>query len=68
MALSVKVSAKGAVSIYGLQRFPVTLYAEQWAQVFEKAPAIQEFIKANVAQLAIKQAANNPLSDGRAAL
>ena len=55
--LTAKVSAKGAVSLYGLQRFPVTLYAEQWAQVFEKAPAIQAFIKANQGQLATKASA-----------
>jgi hypothetical protein len=40
-----KVSEKGALSIYGLQRFPVSLYKEQWAKIFEKAPEIQAFIR-----------------------
>ena len=57
---SIKVSAKGAVSVYGLGRFPVTLYASQWEQLFAKQDAIKEFILANVAQLASKtqEAAN----------
>ena len=45
--LTLKVSEKGALSIYGLNRFPVTLYKNQWLQVFEKAEEIKEFIKAN---------------------
>lgn len=52
--LTAKVSAKGAVSVYGLQRFPVTLYAEQWEALIEKMPSIQAFIKANRAQLKTK--------------
>ena len=52
--LTAKVSAKGAVSVYGLQRFPVTLYAEQWEGLIEKMPSIQAFINANRAQLKTK--------------
>jgi len=65
--LTAKVSAKGAVSVYGLQRFPVTLYAEQWEALLEKAPSIQAFIKANRAQLATKASADANKS-GMAAL
>lgn len=43
-SLSLKVSPKGAVSVYGLQRFPVTLYADQWAAVLGKAEHIRKFI------------------------
>lgn len=46
-----KVSKKGAVSVYGLQRFPITLYATQWARLFESIPQIQAFIKARSADL-----------------
>ena len=45
--LSVKVTEKGAVSVYGLQRFPVTLYANQWKRLLkpEQAQAILSFIE-----------------------
>ena len=49
--LSLKVSQKGALSVYGLGRFPVTLYKEQWLRLLEKAEEIQEFIKQNDSQL-----------------
>ncbi len=52
--LAVRVSAKGAVSVYGLGRFPVTLYQEQWARLFGHVDAIQAFIKANGAELKVK--------------
>ena len=45
--LTFKVSEKGGLSVYGLNRFPVTLYKNQWLQVFEKTEEIKEFIKAN---------------------
>jgi hypothetical protein len=44
---SMKVSEKGGVSVYGLGRFPVTLYKEQWLTLIEKAPEIESFIKKN---------------------
>ena len=46
-ALSFKVSEKGAVSVYGLQRFPITLYSNQWERLLkpEQAQAILELIK-----------------------
>lgn len=46
-ALSLKVSNKGGVSIYGLQRFPVTLYKGQWEKVLLMADDIRAFIVAN---------------------
>lgn len=42
--ISLKVSEKGAVSLYGLGRFPITLYAEQWAAVIENIERIKQFI------------------------
>ena len=44
--LSYKVSEKGALSVYGMGRFPVTLYAEQWATLFENKAAQSEAEKA----------------------
>lgn len=46
-----KVSEKGALSIYGLNRLPVTLYANQWAIIFEKESEIKKFIKDNDSKL-----------------
>lgn len=51
---SIKVSAKGAVSVYGLGRFPVTLYASQWAKLAERLPEVQAFIKAHASELSVK--------------
>lgn len=45
--LTLKVSAKGAVSLYGMGRFPITLYSTQWAKVLDEAEAIRSFIEAN---------------------
>jgi hypothetical protein len=49
-----KVSEKGAVSVYGMGRFPVTLYKEQWLKLLDLAPEIRTFIAANEAQLKTK--------------
>jgi hypothetical protein len=49
-----KVSEKGAVSVYGMGRFPVTLYKEQWLKLLDMAPEIRSFIAANEAQLKTK--------------
>ena len=51
---SLKVSEKGAVSVYGLGRFPVTLYKEQWARLLDMADDIRAFIKDNDAKLKTK--------------
>lgn len=53
--LSLKVSEKGALSVYGLGRFPVTLYKEQWNKLLDMSEDIRAFIKANDAQLKTKQ-------------
>ena len=49
-----KVSGKGAVSLYGLQKFPVTLYKTQWEQILDMAPEIKSFLEANEASLTTK--------------
>jgi len=50
-----KVSEKGGVSVYGLGRFPVTLYKEQWLKLLDMSADIRAFIIANEAQLKTKQ-------------
>jgi hypothetical protein len=52
--LSLRVSEKGAVSVYGLGRFPVTLYKEQWLRLLDMTDEIRTFIKQNDAQLKSK--------------
>jgi hypothetical protein len=52
--LTLKVSEKGGLSVYGLGRFPVTLYKEQWTRLLGMAEEIREFIKANDAALKSK--------------
>jgi hypothetical protein len=53
--LSLKVSEKGGVSVYGLGRFPVTLYQEQWLKLLDMTDDIRSFIKEHDAQLKKKQ-------------
>jgi hypothetical protein len=50
-----KVSEKGAVSVYGMGRFPVTLYKEQWLKLLDMSDDIRAFIYANEAQLKAKE-------------
>jgi hypothetical protein len=52
--LTFKVSQKGAVSVYGMGRFPVTLYKEQWIRLFDKIEDLKSFIKENDSSLATK--------------
>ena len=52
---SIKVSEKGAVSVYGLGRFPVTLYKEQWEKLLSMADEIRTFITQNDSQLKKKE-------------
>lgn len=54
--VTMKVSEKGGVSVYGLGRFPVTLYKEQWARLLDMAEEIRSFIKENEQLLKSKQA------------
>jgi hypothetical protein len=53
-ATSIRVSEKGGVSVYGLGRFPVTLYKEQWLKLLELAEEIRRFIGENDARLKTK--------------
>ncbi len=55
-ALYFKVSAKGAVSLYGLGRYPVTLYYEQWLKVLERVDQLRSFLEANKPSLRLKNA------------
>jgi hypothetical protein len=50
-----KVSDKGALSLYGLGRFPVTLYIEQWEKIIAMAPEIQRFMADNADKLKRKE-------------
>jgi hypothetical protein len=52
--IRLKVSEKGAVSVYGMGRFPVTLYKEQWLKLLDMSNDIRAFIAANEAQLKAK--------------
>jgi hypothetical protein len=53
--ISLKVSQKGAVSLYGMGRFPVTLYKEQWVKILDMSDAIRAFIADNNASLKDKE-------------
>lgn len=53
--LSLKISEKGGLSVYGLGRFPVTLYKEQWNRLLDMADEIRSFLKANDSQLKTKE-------------
>ena len=52
--VSLKVSEKGGVSVYGLGRFPVTLYKEQWAKLLAMADEIRAFIREHESELKAK--------------
>jgi len=49
--IRLQVSDKGAVSVYGIRRFPVTLYKEEWLKLLDRSSDIRAFIAANKAQL-----------------
>lgn len=53
--VSMKVSEKGGVSVYGLGRFPVTLYKEQWEKLLDMADDIRGFIQENAGKLKVKE-------------
>jgi hypothetical protein len=53
--LTMKVSEKGALSVYGMGRFPVTLYKEQWLRLLAMAEDIKAFIEANNHNLKSKE-------------
>ena len=52
--VSLKVSEKGGVSVYGLGRFPVTLYKEQWTKLLDMANEIRAFLEENRDRLKTK--------------
>jgi len=52
--LQFKVSEKGGVSVYGLGRFPVTLYYEQWIRLLGSSDALQQFLEENKSSLKLK--------------
>jgi hypothetical protein len=53
--INLKVSEKGAVSVYGLGRFPVTLYKEQWLKLLGMTDEIRAFIRENESRLKTKE-------------
>ena len=53
--VSIKVSEKGGVSVYGLGRFPVTLYKEQWIKLLDMAVDIRAFLTEHDAELKTKE-------------
>lgn len=53
--ISLKVSEKGALSLYGMGRFPVTLYKEQWLRILDSAAEIKTFIQVNDSNLKTKE-------------
>jgi len=55
--LTMKVSEKGGLSVYGLGRFPVTLYKEQWTKLLDSGDTIREFLKLHDTDLKSKGAA-----------
>ena len=58
--LRFKVSEKGAVSVYGMGRFPVTLYLEQWETLLSHVDELRQFIETNRSQLKTKDYKPNP--------
>ena len=53
--VSMKVSEKGGLSVYGMGRFPITLYKEQWLKLLDMSEEIRSFITANNAQFKTKE-------------
>jgi hypothetical protein len=53
-AMEFKVSEKGGVSVYGLGRFPVTLYYEQWTRLLDAGENLRQFLEENKSRLKLK--------------
>ncbi|MBS1149935.1 MAG: hypothetical protein H6Q89_1633 [Myxococcaceae bacterium] len=53
--ISLKVSEKGGVSVYGMGRFPITLYKEQWLKLLDMADDLRRFIEENSSKLKVKE-------------
>ncbi len=56
-SLEFKVGEKGGVSVYGLGRFPVTLYYEQWVRLLDSADGLRAFLEENKSKLKLKSKA-----------
>jgi hypothetical protein len=54
-SMEFRVSEKGGVSVYGLGRFPVTLYYEQWTKLLNAVPDLKAFIEENKSKLKLKE-------------
>ena len=54
-SMEFKVSEKGGVSVYGLGRFPVTLYYEQWIRLLDASKDLREFLEENKHRLKLKE-------------
>jgi hypothetical protein len=54
-SLEFRVGEKGGVSVYGLGRFPVTLYYEQWVRLLDSAEKLREFLEENKSKLKLKE-------------
>ena len=54
-SLTMKVGEKGGLCVYGLGRFPVTLYRQQWERLISHVPQIEAFIAANADKLTVKE-------------
>ncbi len=52
--VSIKVSEKGGVSVYGLGRFPITLYQEQWLKLLDMTDELRDFIRDHKSELKVK--------------
>jgi hypothetical protein len=53
-SLEFRVGEKGGVSVYGLGRFPVTLYYEQWVRLLDAAPQLHKFLEENKSEGKLK--------------
>ena len=53
--ISLKVSEKGGVSVYGMGRFPITLYKEQWIKLLDMSDDLRRFIEENNSKLKVKE-------------
>jgi len=53
-SLEFRVGEKGGVSVYGLGRFPVTLYYEQWIRLLDSGDKLREFLEENKSKLKLK--------------
>jgi hypothetical protein len=53
--ITLKVSEKGACSLYGMGRFPITMYSQQWSRIFAAQEEIKAFLEANKSKLTVKE-------------